>query len=33
MDAEEMKYLNEVCRGLSSEREKVFTKRLKLRGY
>ena len=33
MDAEEMKHWNEVCRGLSLEREKVFTKRLKLRGY
>lgn len=33
LDAEGMKYWNEVCRGLASAREKAFKKRLFIRGY
>lgn len=33
LDAEGMKYWNEVCRGLALAREKTFKKRLFIRGY
>lgn len=33
LDAEGMKYWNEVCRGLVIAREKAFKKRLFIRGY
>ena len=33
LDAEGMKYWNEVCRGLALAREKAFKKRMFIRGY
>lgn len=33
LDAEGMKYYNEVCRRLVTERERAFEKRLELRGF